>query len=289
MLADDEALHLEPAHQNQRRVAHGHGLAVITGDHAAQSDAAEGVHAQHHGVHHHAANVFKVTVHPRRARLGNGFGQRAGIGIKLVVDAGVKAQLGGGIAAFFRAARNADHAATTRFGQRRKCAAHSARRRAHHQGLAGLGLDDLDQPVPGGHARHADRTQVMRQRHVGGVHLAHRAGCFGIDHAVFLPATHAHDLVAGAETGRAALNHFARRAALHHLAQCLRYGIAFAVVHAAAHVRVQAQEMVAHQHLAVLQSGRRAADQLEVAGAGFALRPVVQQYLLVDWHKNDSL
>ena len=121
--------------------------------------------------------------------------------MELVVDAGVKAQLGGGVLAFVRAARNADHAATTCLGQRRKGAAHRARGRAHHQGLAGLGLDDLDQPVPGGHARHADRTQVMRQRHVGGVHLAHRAGCFCIDHAEFLPAAHAHHLFAGAETG----------------------------------------------------------------------------------------
>jgi hypothetical protein len=52
--------------------------------------------------------------------------------------------------------------------------------------------------------------------------------------------------------GIAALDHLADRAALHHLAQRLRLGVALGVVHAPAHVRVEAQEVVAHQHLAVL-------------------------------------
>ena len=119
--------------------------------------------------------------------------------MELVVDASVKAQFGGGVLAFLRPASNADHAASTRLGQRRKGAAHRAGGCAHHDGLSGLRLNDLDQSVPGGHARHADCAQVMRQWHVGGVHLAQSAGCFGIDHAEFLPAAHAHDLVAGLE------------------------------------------------------------------------------------------
>jgi hypothetical protein len=44
--------------------------------------------------------------------------------------------------------------------------------------------------------------------------------------------------------------------------------------------------MVAHQHLAFLQIGRWTADQFEVAGAGSALGPVVQKYLLVNGHEN---
>jgi hypothetical protein len=51
------------------RVGHGQGCAVVAGDHAAQGDAAEGVHAQHHGVQIHAAHVFKVAVDAVRGRL----------------------------------------------------------------------------------------------------------------------------------------------------------------------------------------------------------------------------
>jgi hypothetical protein len=59
-----------------------------------------------------------------------------------------------------------------------------------------------------------------------------------------------------ANLGVAAFHHLAHGAALHHLAQRLRLGVALGVVHAAAHVRVEAQEVVAHQHLAVLQRRR---------------------------------
>jgi len=42
--------------------------------------------------------------------------------------------------------------------------------------------------------------------------------------------------------------------------------------------------MVAHQNLSILQIGRRVADQFEVAGAGGALGPVVQKYLMIEGH-----
>jgi len=82
----------------------------------------------------------------------------------------------------------------------------------------------------------------------------------------------------------ARLLHLAARAADHHLAQRLGLGVALAVVHAPAHVRVQAQVMVAHQHLAFAQLGCLHRHQPEVAGRGFALRPVVEQDLTIDGH-----
>ena len=63
VFADNEALNLQAAGQNQRRVAQGHGPAVIARNHAAQGDAAKSIHAWQNGVQHHAADVFKVTVH----------------------------------------------------------------------------------------------------------------------------------------------------------------------------------------------------------------------------------
>ena len=64
----------------------------------------------------------------------------------------------------------------------------------------------------------------------------------------------------------------ADRAALHHLVERLRLGVALGVVHAAAHVRVEAQEVVAHEHLALARRADRLLDEAEVVGAGLAAR-----------------
>ena len=51
-----------------------------------------------------------------------------------------------------------------------------------------------------------------------------------------------------------------------------------------AHFRVEAEEMMPHEYLALQQRGRVAGLQLEVAGCGFALRAVVEEDLLVLRH-----
>ncbi|MNL75106.1 hypothetical protein D3C87_2008550 [compost metagenome] len=61
----------------------------------------------------------------------------------------------------------------------------------------------------------------MRQRHVCGVYLAQRAYGVAVDHAVFLPATHAHHLVAHGVLGVLAFGHFAHGATDHDFAQAL--------------------------------------------------------------------
>jgi hypothetical protein len=119
---------------------------------------------------------------------------------------------------------------------------------------------------------------------VGGVHLAQRAGLFGVHHAVQLPAAEADHLVPWLVARVLRLDHLTHRAALHHLAQRLRLRIALAGVHASAHVGVQAQEVVAHQHLAVLQGRGVGGDEPEVGGCGLAFRAVVEQDLFVLGH-----
>ena len=114
-----------------------------------------------------------------------------------------------------------------------------------------------------------------------GIDLAQGTRLIGVDHAVLLPAAHAHHLVTDGEFGIFRLHHFAHGTAAHGLAQRLRRGVTLGVVHAATHVGVQAQKVVAHQHLAVLQCGRVADDQLEIAGDGFARGAVVEMDLLV--------
>ncbi|MNT29275.1 hypothetical protein D3C72_1650060 [compost metagenome] len=83
---------------------------------------------------------------------------------------------------------------------------------------------------------------------MGGVHHL-QAGAVADAH--FLPAEHADHLVAWLELAVLALHHFTNGAADHHLVERLRRGVRLAVVHAPAHIRVERQEVVAHQHLAV--------------------------------------
>ena len=98
------------------------------------------------------------------------------------------------------------------------------------------------------------------------VYLAQRAHGVAVHYAVVLPAAHADYFVANGKLIILRFNHLAHGAALHHLAQGLGYGVAFALVHAAAHVGVQAHVMVAYQHLAVLQCCGVGGDQFKVAG-----------------------
>jgi hypothetical protein len=84
------------------------------------------------------------------------------------------------------------------------------------------------------------------------------------------------------------LNDFTHGATAHHFMQGLGCGVAFAVVHASAHIGVQAQKVVAHQHLAILQRGRVAGDQFEVAGHSLTHRAVVKVDLWVQGHRGLS-
>jgi len=225
-----------------------------------------------------------VAINAIGAGFAQGFGQADVVGMLLVVDAGVKAQFVDHIVTLVLATRNADHAAASGLGQRAVGAAHRATGGADRHGFARLGRNDLDQAVPGRHARHAHGAQVMRQRHMRRVDLAQGAHQVGIDHAVFLPAAHAHNLVADGEFGMARLNHLAHRAADHDFAQGLGNGVAFAFVHAPAHVGVQAQVVVAHEHLALQKCRRLDFDEFEIADSGFTLRAVVEQELVVGGH-----
>ena len=285
MLAHNEAFDFHAVDEHERGVGHGQRRAVVASDHPAQGNAAEGVHAQHHGVHDPAAHVFEVAIDAVGARFLQGFGHGLHVAVFLVVDAGVKAQFFHSVLALVGATGNAHRTAAPGLGQSGKGAAHGASSGAYHHGVAFLGRNDLDQAVPGRDTRHAHGAQVVRQRHMGGIDLAQRAGLLGIDHAVFLPAAHAHHLVAHRVLGMLALGHFTHGATDHDFAQRLRCGVALALVHAAAHIGIQAQKVVAYQHLAVLERGRVGGHQLEVAGHGFALGAVVENDLLVAWHE----
>jgi hypothetical protein len=99
--------------------------------------------------------------------------------------------------------------------------------------------------------------------------------------AVELPAEHADHLVADGELRVLRGHHLARRAADHDVAEVHRRGVGLGVVHAAAHVGVEREEMVAHQHLAVGDLRHGGLDQLEIRLFDPAGRPAGQKDLLV--------
>jgi hypothetical protein len=80
----------------------------------------------------------------------------------------------------------------------------------------------------------------------------------------------------------------AHGAALHDLVERLRLGVALGVVHAAAHVRVEAEEMMAHQDLTFAGRAERLLDEAEVLGAGLAGRARDEVDLTVDLCHVDS-
>jgi hypothetical protein len=117
-----------------------------------------------------------------------------------------------------------------------------------------------------------------------GIYLAQNAGRVCIHHTVGLPAAHADHFVSCGKTGMAAFHHFADRAADHHAVERLRQGIAFHIVHATAHVGVEAQVFVFHQNLLVLQRGSVQGEQLKIFGKRFTLGAADQMDLRIVWH-----
>ena len=275
MLSHNKALHFEATDQDERGVHHGRRFAIVAGDHAAHRHSAKGIHLRKDHITDPATHVFKKAINALRRGFFQSFVQRFGFIQGFVVDTGVKAQFVDHIRALLCPARNAHHSATARFGEHAHCAAYRARSGINHHRLASFRFTNFEQAIPSCDARHAHRTKVRGQRHWAVLYLAQSAHSITIDDAVLLPAAHAHHFIAHCIFGMARFNHLADRAANHHLANGLRCRIAFGIVHSPAHVRIKAQVMVLHEHLAFLQSWQRFADQFEVRNTGFFVWAIV--------------
>ena len=115
--------------------------------------------------------------------------------------------------------------------------------------IAGFDLHQI-QPDPGGHARHAQRAKVNRERlNVA----ADRMQLFRRSNEVFPPAKAGSDGIARLEFLGARLDDLADCAAVERFAKLERRNIRFPVVHATAHVGVHRHKEVANQHLLILQ------------------------------------
>src|SRR5262249_49552278 len=155
-------------------------------------------------------------------------------GWRLVIDADVVTQFTGCIGAFFRAAGDADRSRAGELGQLTDHSADRARRRGHDNRLALFRRDDFIETVPGGNARHADRTEISLDRNARSIDHAQIAA---FAQRIVLPAAHADDLVANLETLVVRGDDLADRTTDHDRAELLRLGVGFGVVHATAHVR----------------------------------------------------
>ena len=109
MFTDDKALNLHAVDQYQRGIGHGDGVAVIARNHAAYRDAAEMVHAQHDGVKHHAAHIFKMPIDAVGTHVLECFGQGQIIAVLFVIYASVKTEFMGDVIAFVFSTGDTDH------------------------------------------------------------------------------------------------------------------------------------------------------------------------------------
>src|SRR5690606_19138434 len=227
-----------------------------------------------HHLYDLAADIFEIDIDPLRRRRLEGGVHSAG----LVVDAGVEAELGDDIVAFRLAAGDADDAAALELGDLPDDGADRTAGGRDHDGFARLRLADFHQAVMGGAARHAEDAQSRRDRRHLGVEDAQFV-CFG--DAIFLPAQHAVDAGAFGQGGDVALDHLADRAADHQVAGVKMSGIGAHRVHAAAHIGVERQVDVAHQHLVGAGRGNLALDDLEILLGDPALGVLFHQDLSV--------
>ena len=195
-----------------------------------------------------------------------------------MVDAGIEAELACDEAALLRPAGDPDRAASLDLGDLPDHRADRARGGRHHDGLAGLGLADLEQSHIGSHARHAENAERGRDRRRRRIELAQPSAA---RQRVVLPAAIAEHDVAGRVARMARLDDLADRAADHRRPDGGRLGIGFRGAHAAAHVGVERQIARAHQQLALAGLGDRRLGELEIVEAGRALRPALQQDLAV--------
>ncbi len=197
--------------------------------------------------------------------LGRGFlhggAHRTDVLVLAVVDAGVEAEFVTHVGAFLGSTGDADRAAARHLRELTHDRTHGAAGCRHQHRFAGLRLADLVQAVPGRDARHADGTEVGRERDVLGLDLV-QAGA--VRDAVLLPAEVADDRVTDSELRVLGGFDDAGRAADHRLAERLRRRVRLGVVHAAAHVRIERQEVIAHQDLAGADARDRNALETEI-------------------------
>src|SRR6267378_5919086 len=157
----DHALHLDAVDEHEAQVLHRVRLGrAVVGNHAADDDARKKVREPQHRVEDLAADVVEVHIGALRAG-----GLQIAIQVaRLVIDAGIEAELARHVLAFLAAAGDADGAAAPDFRELPDDAADRARGRGHDHGLAWLRRADFIQAEIRRDARHAEYAQIVGER-----------------------------------------------------------------------------------------------------------------------------
>src|SRR5712692_1736797 len=272
----DHALQLDAVDEHCPQILVAVGLGgVVFGDQAANHDARIRVRQPQRGVENLAAYVLEVDVDAFRACLLEAPMEVA----RLVVDAGIEAQLAGDVVAFLLAARDADRAAAPDLRQLPHHAADRARGGRHHHRLARLRLSDVLQPEIRRDSRHADHAEIAGKRHAAAVDPGRFPGS-----SVELPAELRQDVIALFYFFILRFDHFTDGLPDHDLADVDALDVALGVAHAAAHVRIERQPQVFHQHLALARLRHGGLLDPEIVLAHPARRPAGEYYAPVFLH-----
>jgi hypothetical protein len=121
--------------------------------------------------------------------------------------------------------------------------------------------------VPGGERGHAEHAEIGGKRHSSRIDLAQ---ALAVVDRLGRPVQHAQHRVALGEAGIARVDHFADRAAGQRLAEREGRGIGAHLGHARAHVGIERQEALAHQHLTIGQGRQRHLLLAEAVGCDVA-------------------
>ena len=173
--------------------------------------------------------------------------------------------------AFFIAAGGGHHGAALHLGHLRHNRTDRAGRAGHKHRVPRLRLADFQQAGITRQPRHAQHTQKGTGRNAGQARQFFQRG--GRRHIGFAPAEHGIDQITGREIRAVAGHHFTHGAALQRLANLERRDIAGPVIHAAAHIGVNAHEQVLHQHFADAGGWQGHAGHGKMFGSGHANGP----------------
>src|SRR5260370_10252653 len=234
---DQKAFHLRAVHYEQREEARScfRVLEVIQRDLAADTDARVQGQVEQHRVGDRSSDIVEVDVHTARAEL---FYFRAVVGGGLVIESAVEAEVVDQVADLRIRARNADHAASEYFGDLSYDRSHRSGRSGNHDGLAGLGMADIDQSEVGGQTDVAEHAERSRNRGGCGIDLAQR---LTLRNPLLLPTGIRDHDVAWLQARIVRLLDLAECTADHHLSDLHARGVRFRVVHAASHVGIERQ------------------------------------------------
>src|SRR5205807_7489604 len=161
VVGDDEALQLEAVSNSRNQVLHAVAFGgIVVGDHSANGNSSKGIAAGQYGVENWAADIFKIDINAFGCRLCQSFCHLVGA----MIDAGIKAQFFHDEVALFTSTGNADYAAALDLRNLAGNAAYGSTSGRDNHGLAGLGLANLQQAIPGGSSGHTDCAQISRRR-----------------------------------------------------------------------------------------------------------------------------